>query len=395
MASRKTVTVEATELLDPDVQFISLVKRGANRIPFRITKSEKDSMINLDLSRIFKREKPPTILAVVVNKAEVSEDVQSIIKEAGYSIDSSEVKEGCTIFKQFESLEGAVPVKLNDDLVLLVKEDDMVTGVTKAEESWAGEFYESMQCDGYYAAFGPAASYMTSTLSYALYKAESVDEAKKAASEIIGAFTDYTLGMIGAIPASAFKMGEAVAKSFSDPVDEAGEEESETSEEVSQKSEDPDAGSSEESSEVSEETGEEVSKESSEESSDPDESDDGEEEVSKSEETETSDLSVITKALGDLTEMFKELKSQSSELGDLIKSVQKENLDMKDKLDSVEVIAKSASKVVLGSDTPDDTMPMEASAKAETFEIIDTAFQPNIRKSARVGSNDSRYRRSL
>lgn len=35
-----TIEIEATELLDADVQFVSLVDRGANRIPFRIIKAQ-------------------------------------------------------------------------------------------------------------------------------------------------------------------------------------------------------------------------------------------------------------------------------------------------------------------------------------------------------------------
>jgi hypothetical protein len=39
--------LEAHELTDADVDFVSLVKRGANRIPFRIVKEDTSDMLDL------------------------------------------------------------------------------------------------------------------------------------------------------------------------------------------------------------------------------------------------------------------------------------------------------------------------------------------------------------
>lgn len=53
----------AAELKNADVKFISLVSRGANRIPFRIIKSVKDENQMLDLSKlghVLKSEQAPT-----------------------------------------------------------------------------------------------------------------------------------------------------------------------------------------------------------------------------------------------------------------------------------------------------------------------------------------------
>ncbi|GAO23529.1 hypothetical protein ALISP_3349 [Alicycliphilus sp. B1] len=53
------IKITAKEMKDADVRFISLVKRGANRLPFRIIKSAKDSdMLNLTTLRpVLKGEK--------------------------------------------------------------------------------------------------------------------------------------------------------------------------------------------------------------------------------------------------------------------------------------------------------------------------------------------------
>ena len=53
----------ARELKNADVRFISLVAKGANRIPFRIIKSAKDENQMLDLSKlghVLKSEQAPT-----------------------------------------------------------------------------------------------------------------------------------------------------------------------------------------------------------------------------------------------------------------------------------------------------------------------------------------------
>jgi hypothetical protein len=51
--------IKANELTDTDVSFVSLVKRGANRLPFRITKGDTEM---LDLyavgRRMFQKSEP-------------------------------------------------------------------------------------------------------------------------------------------------------------------------------------------------------------------------------------------------------------------------------------------------------------------------------------------------
>ena len=57
--------VKVNELSDVDVRFVSLVKRGANRIPFRLTKEDTNRM--LDFVKLFRKSdeeaKPASALA--------------------------------------------------------------------------------------------------------------------------------------------------------------------------------------------------------------------------------------------------------------------------------------------------------------------------------------------
>jgi hypothetical protein len=69
-----TIEIEATELQDADVQFVSLVDRGANRIPFRIIKSQSKETQTMtqkhqqprdlyNLAHLFKRDQRPATVA--------------------------------------------------------------------------------------------------------------------------------------------------------------------------------------------------------------------------------------------------------------------------------------------------------------------------------------------
>ena len=67
------IELKATELTNTDVDFVALVKRGANRIPFRITKGD-DAVLDLYKigRRMFQKADPvPAIAAIVTRKNEV------------------------------------------------------------------------------------------------------------------------------------------------------------------------------------------------------------------------------------------------------------------------------------------------------------------------------------
>lgn len=108
----------ANELRDADVSYISLVKRGANRIPFRITKGED----MLDLSNLFRAKKSevnPEVLGYVVAKG--ADYAIEALKSAGVDVQKSEISEtSIVISKSDADLTGAVLVGLNEDVAVAV-----------------------------------------------------------------------------------------------------------------------------------------------------------------------------------------------------------------------------------------------------------------------------------
>lgn len=66
------IKTTAKKMKDADVRFISLVKRGANRLPFRIIKSDKDSdMLDLTTLRPVLKGETPAIKAYSPNFAQI------------------------------------------------------------------------------------------------------------------------------------------------------------------------------------------------------------------------------------------------------------------------------------------------------------------------------------
>lgn len=145
------VRLNVNKLGDPTVNYISLVSRGANRIPFRIVKHEQEqSMIDLaslNLSKLFKGEKAiaestvpqPTIVGFVTMKDENFDIVKKHLKDAGYKIsDLHEESDGSVVFKQQDELPEEFSVlKMADSLLVLVDGID-------AEEAVEGTIYESL-----------------------------------------------------------------------------------------------------------------------------------------------------------------------------------------------------------------------------------------------------------
>lgn len=84
------VLTKANELTDLSVGFLSLVGRGANRIPFRLTKGDPMS-IDFDLSKMFSRTAKADAAKAKVAKDEAAAtaaitEAQALLTSAGYSV---------------------------------------------------------------------------------------------------------------------------------------------------------------------------------------------------------------------------------------------------------------------------------------------------------------------
>jgi hypothetical protein len=198
--------LEAHELTDADVDFVSLVKRGANRIPFRIVKEDTSDMLDLHKigRRLFKQADPvPTVVAAVVRKGADLEAVKARLIEAGLSVEHVTEQDGVLVFAQpnAEAFDEGV-VKLDDDVGLVV------SGIAKAFESFNfvdTEFGKVFATEAFYPSLHMAKDMLTYTVGNIMSKAESPGAAAEAIAKAVDDFKAYITALAAKIPQHAFK----------------------------------------------------------------------------------------------------------------------------------------------------------------------------------------------
>jgi hypothetical protein len=154
------IDMKATELTNTDVNFIALVKRGANRIPFRITKGDEEMGIDLGSigRKMFqKADAAPMVAAIVTQKLDISPAFMTkLTKSLGLD---------ATALKKKEADGVAILAKADTDMkdkvvVQLTKSVGVVLSGSSIKKSFEGQdFKETIFKDvvgeqGYFA--GPA-----------------------------------------------------------------------------------------------------------------------------------------------------------------------------------------------------------------------------------------------
>lgn len=211
------MVVKATELKDTDVQFVSLVKRGANRIPFRFTKSEDEPMLDLHKigrSLFRKGDGKPAVAAVLARKSADQDAIKARLTKAGLAVDNASEKEGTVVYAQKGvDQEGAVVVKLDDNVALVV------TNVQKAFESYdfsSTTFGEVFKAGSFYPSMCVANDMLASTVSNIMYDAADPASAAEAISKAVDEYKDYVTALASSLPVQAFKADVEVKKAAKD-----------------------------------------------------------------------------------------------------------------------------------------------------------------------------------
>ena len=217
------VRLNVNKLGDPTVNYISLVSRGANRIPFRIVKHEQEqSMIDLaslNLSKLFKGEKAtaestvpqPSIVGFVTMKDENFDTVKKHLKDAGYKIsDLHEEADGSVVFKQTAEMpEEFAVLKMADSLLVLVEGID-------AEQAVEGTIYESLLKED---SFLPSQEIATKGLQLAMEEISAADEPatdKVAKMELVTKdYNGYLAKLFNWVPAQLNAMASLLEKEIS------------------------------------------------------------------------------------------------------------------------------------------------------------------------------------
>lgn len=229
-----TLSIQATEMKTAKVERISLVPRGANRIPIRIIKedaamSKRDAFSSLDLAKVFKREQKPVVTAVIALKGEDHEAVKAKIAEAGFAVaKADEDKDGTVLFAQGDHAvaEGDVVIKMSPTVAVAMKGFRPYSCDMDMGES--GSFADACVAQGFY----PGVSTMVDVLRSSVYEAVSKADDPKTAAESVSKMFDevkaYAVGLVQALPSKAFKL-EAIGPG-EDDADEGDGADSATSE---------------------------------------------------------------------------------------------------------------------------------------------------------------------
>lgn len=207
------VKVKLKELTNPDLRFVSLVKRGANRIPFRITKAEKEQkMGSIDLAHIGSMLKlkaaqsTPVVAGIVVAKGDAKQfaAVTKAVADSGFKADEiKDLGEGAVMFVQLpEPDKGAHVVRLSDSTVVCLKD------FSPFEEKLAAnvDFEPALKQDGFYQGVGVATLAYSKAMGALLQKGDSAE----AVAKVTEKFNAYVSTLVEGIPANAFKMDKAV-----------------------------------------------------------------------------------------------------------------------------------------------------------------------------------------
>jgi len=202
----RRIEAELDELDDVDVDYISLVKRGANRAPFKIIKREDESMLDFSKAMLFRKSKKqvtPAVAAVLVNKTDHTDSIIAQIAEAGFSpVETIEQDEIMLLKLASFDEDDAIIVQLNDDIAVVV------ANAKKQFMSFpdSTSFRENMSSAGFVPGFHMSLDTLAMTVSNIMSEATTKSDGRSMISDAIGDFQTHVLQLMDSVPETAFKL---------------------------------------------------------------------------------------------------------------------------------------------------------------------------------------------
>ena len=213
--------ITATKMKDADVSFISLVDRGANRIPFKIVKKENPMaghFAGLDLGKLFTRksdqkDKRGEVLAVVTMKGDDFEEVKQQVADAGFSVASvQEMEDGSVLFVQGdktvlkqEDTAGTTVIRLNDHVAVITKGFNPYGGMEEGDGQGTS-FADQCRALGFYPGVRTALEVLTQNIYSLVDGASSPTDAAQQVSKLFDEAKAYLVSYVGGLPATVFKL---------------------------------------------------------------------------------------------------------------------------------------------------------------------------------------------
>jgi len=200
------IKMQGSELKKVDIEFLSLVRRGANRAPFKVIKAE-DGGVTGDrgmlgaVTKFFQMSEPVArVVAVFVDNQALAKAAPNLA-DAGFDLSAHETVDGCTLFK-FEGFDTAKEV-------IMVKSEPSIGFAVANVGAFADTFCGSLSFDpsvaqtGFYP--GPNEAMKAMQVAVNVEKADSTNT--------LDAFHAYTKSIAKALPQAIAKF-EAAQRGF-------------------------------------------------------------------------------------------------------------------------------------------------------------------------------------
>jgi hypothetical protein len=212
------VKIKVTELFDGDVRWISLVKRGANRLPIKILKSEEEKEmggINLGAMLFRKRDgqratpatDEMTIAAVVIRKdEEYTDKLVAKVKDLGLKVEDKEEDDSVIILKQDawqDDESQMVSMRLNDDVGIILGGN-----ARKFFDPFSDsmDFDENVSTKGFFPGLAMSMEALMSTVSGIMRNSEKRQDAGGLIESALDAHKSFVMSLTKKLPMVAFKL---------------------------------------------------------------------------------------------------------------------------------------------------------------------------------------------
>lgn len=207
------------KLVDVDVEFVSLVKRGANRLPIRIIKSEdvkQNSMENTMsiLDTIFgnagaaKDESSKPEITAIITDNDNAEIMEKQLEELGFSVTEKQEVEGGTVFRQGELTADDVIIQLSESTYIAVK------NVQKAFEPFSSgtSFADNFKKGAFFPSVRMATDVLMDTIVNVMFSDDGTTAPIESIKKTLDEFSNFVLTSLKSIPKDAFKLEEVIIK---------------------------------------------------------------------------------------------------------------------------------------------------------------------------------------
>lgn len=205
------VKVVANELVDTDIEMVSLVRHGANRCPFKILKTDEDDRaetLGSRLQNFFSLAREDAVVTAYYVRADAADKVLPVLKAEGVDVEAAETADGVT-----RVVVSDVPTR-----GLLQLTDALAVGVSHplrdySDESVVKAYAESIGLQQ----FAPGVDLALAGLAGAVWSLLNPanggvrEERVAKVDSLLASFRKYVTGLARALPEQVFKV-EAAAK---------------------------------------------------------------------------------------------------------------------------------------------------------------------------------------